>query len=545
MNATPHIIRQQYFHVEMNGTESEGMALQRSLPDLCQHHLMPALERVLDRYAPTEGHLTIERLEVDAGILMLGRFEHDLIEQVVHAVEVVLREQPQSVNTQEFGANSSNIHYKTEQQSIQEAFIYFLKTGSLPWSFTLPIGKSLEQVILDFWQREENFSSSLRSLTAAIIPMLASENVRKRLVRQFSPLFMDALLGRVSPERQPMIERVLKILHSSDAPSIGVNLFERQLWVATFTEAATGNALTEERKFVASAWHSLSASPVQLTALANLLEQHWPGVTDMYHLKNIVPTKTNEQIITEKLDISAEQLETFKDFNKKSAAKNKFPQQLAPETSVGEKEKTQIAEQLDAPEISRSNIHSPSETYINSDKGRTDNSDQIDIKEGIYINCAGLVLLHPFLPRFFEAVGIAEEDDLLQTDRALCLLHFLATGQSVAPEYELILPKILCNVPLDAPVESLIELSSAEYEAATALLEAVVHHWEALRNTSIDGLRGTFLIRSGKVSLKNDGEWLLQVESQSFDILLNQLPWGIGMIKLPWMSRMLPVEWVN
>src|SRR5262249_41296575 len=109
--------------------------------------------------------------------------------------------------------------------------------------------------------------------------------------------------------------------------------------------------------------------------------------------------------------------------------------------------------------------------------------------------------------------------------------------------YELILPKILCNVPLETPVESNLELTPAEREEAAALLEAVIRHWEALRNTSVDGLRGTFLIRPGKVSLRDDGDWLLQVESKSYDILLDQLPWGIGMIKLPWMERMLWVEW--
>ena len=70
-----HIIRQQYLHVELNGTEPDGMALQNRLSDLCQQWLTPAIERVLDRWAPSDGHLTIERLEIDAGTLTLERFE--------------------------------------------------------------------------------------------------------------------------------------------------------------------------------------------------------------------------------------------------------------------------------------------------------------------------------------------------------------------------------------------------------------------------------------------------------------------------------------
>src|SRR5205085_4611874 len=120
------------------------------------------------------------------------------------------------------------------------------------------------------------------------------------------------------------------------------------------------------------------------------------------------------------------------------------------------------------------------------------------------------------------------EDNILQPDRALCLLHFLAAGRPFAPEYELILPKILCNIPLATPVDSDIVLTDMEREEATALLEAVIRHWEALQNTSPDGLRGAFFLRSGKVSLRGDGDWLLQVEAKTFDILLDHLPWGLS-----------------
>ena len=163
--------------------------------------------------------------------------------------------------------------------------------------------------------------------------------------------------------------------------------------------------------------------------------------------------------------------------------------------------------------------------------------------EGVYIDNAGLVILHPFLARFFEEVRVAAEDTLVHKERALCLLQYLATGQPVAPEYALTLPKLLCNVALETPVEADVQLTGNEKEEAVALLEAVIRHWEALRNTSPDSLRGTFLLRPGKLSCGGDGDWLLQVEAQTWDILLDQLPWGISMIRLPWMDCMLRVEW--
>ena len=167
----------------------------------------------------------------------------------------------------------------------------------------------------------------------------------------------------------------------------------------------------------------------------------------------------------------------------------------------------------------------------------------IDLVEGVYVGCAGAVLLHPFLSQLFEGLGIAAEGTLAQPERALLLLHFLATGQRGAPEYELLLPKLLCGLPLEEPVAATVALTAAEEEEAVALLEAVIRHWDALGGTSVDGLRGTFLARPGKLSQRGDGELVLQVEARSFDILLDRLPWGIGTIRLPWMKSILWVEW--
>lgn len=470
-----HIIRQQYLHVEVNGTESDGLALQRSLPGLCRDWLTPAIERVLERGSPPEGHLCIERLEIDAGTLTLERLEHALAESVAQALEKALREQTLPPTEPSPTIISGNIQHKTAEHSINEAFIYFLKTGSLPWSFRLPAGSTLEQVVLRSWTEQAKPDLN-RLVNEAMLRVLASETVQKRLIRQFSPAFLENLLTLLSPEDQKITDGVLETLHRSAVPSVELKLFERHLWKAAFAMVAKGKPFTSMDHLVSEAWRSLPVMTVAYTALARVVQRHWPGIT-----------------------------------NKASATMNN--RDLIP-----------------------SNLPGSEKTPINP-------SEHPDAREGIYIENAGLILLHPFLPRCFGALGIAAEDQLLQPERALCLLHFLTTGQLIAPEYELILPKILCNVPLEAPAESDVTLTAAEQEEGVAMLEAVIRHWEALRNTSPDGLRGTFLLRPGKVSLRDDGDWLLQVESNTFDILLDQLPWGISMIKLPWMDNMLWLEW--
>ena len=76
------------------------------------------------------------------------------------------------------------------------------------------------------------------------------------------------------------------------------------------------------------------------------------------------------------------------------------------------------------------------------------------------------------------------------------------------------------------------------------VLLSVIEHWNILQNTSVEGLRQSFLQRNGKLSY-NGSEWLLQVEQQPYDMLLQHLPWNISMIKLPWMEQMLKTEWIH
>ncbi len=138
---------------------------------------------------------------------------------------------------------------------------------------------------------------------------------------------------------------------------------------------------------------------------------------------------------------------------------------------------------------------------------------------------------------------MAVGDELVDPDRALALLHHLATGELVAPEHQVTLAKVLCGVPSDRPSEADVGLTPAETAEATALLEAAIGHWDALRGTSPDALRAEFLQRRGVLAETPDGDWLLRVEARTVDILLDQLPWGLSSFRLPWMHRLMMVEW--
>jgi len=163
------------------------------------------------------------------------------------------------------------------------------------------------------------------------------------------------------------------------------------------------------------------------------------------------------------------------------------------------------------------------------------------------VSSAGLVLLHPFLVRLFRAIGIvagdAAEVPAAELPRAAAALHWLATRSDEPPEFELPLVKLLLGLDPGTPlIVGGGLLSESDRAEAAALLSAVIEHWTALGRTSVEGLRGSFLRRTGLLRDGDDG-WHLQVLPEGFDVLLDRLPWGIGVIRLPWMPRPIFVEW--
>jgi hypothetical protein len=160
---------------------------------------------------------------------------------------------------------------------------------------------------------------------------------------------------------------------------------------------------------------------------------------------------------------------------------------------------------------------------------------------------AGLILLHPFLSRFFESTGIKDprQPDLpaATLPRAAALLHLLAAGEDEVFEFELGFVKILLGLePAFALPVSGGLLGESDREEADALLQAVLGYWTALKNTSAAALRQSFLQRRGLVREDEQG-FRLQVEPEPFDVLLSTLPWGLATVKLPWMKEPIFTDW--
>ncbi len=163
----------------------------------------------------------------------------------------------------------------------------------------------------------------------------------------------------------------------------------------------------------------------------------------------------------------------------------------------------------------------------------------------VVVRHAGLVLLAPFFVRFFG------ECELLESGRwrnkhaqytGIHLLKFLCTGMQRHAEHDLALEKLCCGVSLGEPVPRDLDLDARLLAEADALLTAVLTHWDALKRTSVQALRETFLQREGLV-LQQEANWLLRIERKTVDVLIDRIPWGYSALAMPWNDYVIHVEW--
>jgi len=173
-----------------------------------------------------------------------------------------------------------------------------------------------------------------------------------------------------------------------------------------------------------------------------------------------------------------------------------------------------------------------------------DDNGQNNLDEGgMQVEQAGLILLHPFLKEFFLQTQLLNaQNEFVDVNRAVMLLHYLATKEELAFDHELIFEKFCCGLAVDTPIDREIKLTDIEKAQTEELLAEVIGHWKALKGTGTDTLRAEFLCRNGLLIFHGRYPKLV-MERKTQDILLDKLPWGIGMARFPWKKELLFVEW--
>ena len=159
---------------------------------------------------------------------------------------------------------------------------------------------------------------------------------------------------------------------------------------------------------------------------------------------------------------------------------------------------------------------------------------------------AGLVLLSPFLPTFFDRIDVLSAEGAALKDgtatKAVHLQQWLVDGRLDRPAGDLILNKRLCGLDPAAAIEPHIEASPRDIAVCEQLLAAVLGNWASGRTISVQALRENFLQREGALEHEGSG-WTLTVRRKAFDLFVDQIPWSFASLHHRWMREPLHVRW--
>jgi len=166
-----------------------------------------------------------------------------------------------------------------------------------------------------------------------------------------------------------------------------------------------------------------------------------------------------------------------------------------------------------------------------------------DLDRSLPVLHAGLILIHPFLRAFFQDVGVlGDEKKIVRPVLGMHLLHYVATGRLKPFEFELGFEKFLVGWDGLIPFKKQVELTVEQLDKCDLLLESLMENWKKLKNTGKETVRNGFLQREGTLLEEADG-YRLVVERKAQDVLLNGLPFTLGVVKLPWQKKLVFVEW--
>ena len=164
------------------------------------------------------------------------------------------------------------------------------------------------------------------------------------------------------------------------------------------------------------------------------------------------------------------------------------------------------------------------------------------------IGNAGLCLLSPWLLRLYDRLGYLDPErkkfkDTYSRIRAVFVLQYLVYGEERKyPESDLPFNCLLADLPFSVPLPRQLPLTEVEMQTADGMIAGVKANWPKMDGTSVAGFRRSFILRGGRL-VRHEGRWLLTVDENAYDVLLDTVPWGFRQIRLPWINGYIQVVW--
>jgi len=490
-----HRIQRQILELAV-GAIAEAPAVQQTLARPFWDSVVPELEEVFDRAAGTDELLRLDRLELDLGRLGGGNWPSEFCKKLIAELTRSLAQfTPVSETDDEDGRGA------TRRAEPWRQFLFFLTNGRLPWWATAPIGRWNDVLST----RSDADWNALRETVSA------DSRARARLAYSVDDEFLELAIERWSGV--PDAARVLEQLTPAHLGADPRRRWRRGFWMLVLDWVATNG------------FRSPGGGPQRARDLKMLRA--------MYD-SDIGPSSVPAQPANESREHEG-RIRTADDLPEPWRAWWLSQDDTAPLERAATEPRT------DARESKRRAPIESSQRASASRKPRLAVEDEV-----IYLAGAGVILVHPFLELVFRERGLLDGKSfrgLEARDRAVQMMGSITFGRTDVPEHDLVLAKVLCGVSLEEPLEPVL-LEDDDLAACEALLRAVLEHWTALRSSSPEWLREQFFLRDGKIEDVDSGR-RLTIERRAQDVLLARLPWGFGVVALPWLTEQIFVHWID
>jgi Contractile injection system tape measure protein len=520
-----HIIKKQVIELYID-TQLDGFQIQELVSRHYWNTIVPMLEKILDAFGDENEVISIDRLEIDLGLLKEKNIrKEDWTANFQTRLEEILSRliHPALPGRQNLTQPKHN--------SVFRQWLFYMQHGYLPWN---------AGGITDGWWLEvlETLAVDFETVHVLRTRVLGDQPLLRRIVSVHPETFLRQLAEIFTAEKQVSLPDVINELVRLQQFLVvqqkkGVTGTEPELRRIIWMQALRNAAVIAENRLRIRLSEQLVAAVVvpnpPISKLPNTISARLPQIREQ--VNSIV-----EAIRIARQEEKKRIRKTVKPLQKKTGS---------PEKDIPDQVKNKLPAKDKLPgEIRPAALLKIREENLPAREPGISIIGNVD-EEGIFVSNAGLVLLHPFLHSLFSRLNWVNNKKFIDghsQQQALYMLHYLASGNRHGEEFELVVPKALCSFPLEEPVDPDIELTLAEIQEADDMLTAAIQQWEILKNASAAALREGFLQRKGKLSVKN-GSLHLQVEHNSIDLLLDYLPWNLSMILLPWMKDILRVEW--
>jgi hypothetical protein len=206
-----------------------------------------------------------------------------------------------------------------------------------------------------------------------------------------------------------------------------------------------------------------------------------------------------------------------------------------------EKRGTRVSSSAFVPVIEKLRSRLPSVSHpvrdIHSKLAEARERSRVTFSETLMVNNAGLVLLTPFIYQLFDHLGLVEGFKLSNPAKAVCLLYYMQSAGEDPAEFEVLLPKLLCNIEVSKPTATNHSLTARERHACDHLLQHVAQ--KSSVGVTIDQIRAVFHAKA-EVTIQSR-ESAISIEKHHWKAMSLIVPLTDTML-LPWMRRPLRVR---